>query len=79
MTETVIVALIALAGTIFSGVVSAIMTNRVTVYRLEALTKEVEKHNKVIERTFKLEQKVEDMDEKVEDHDARIKNIENKK
>lgn len=62
MTETVIMAIIAAIGTILSGVFSAIMANRVTVYRIDALTKEVEKHNNVIERTFKLEQKVEDMD-----------------
>jgi len=62
MTETVIIAIIAAVGTILSGIISAIMANRVTVYRIDALTKEVEKHNNVIERTFKLEQKVEDMD-----------------
>lgn len=62
MTETVIIAIIAAVGTILSGVISAIMANRVTVYRIDALTKEVEKHNQVIERTFRLEQKVEDMD-----------------
>lgn len=62
MTETVIIAIIAAVGTILSGIISAIMANRVTVYKIDALTKEVEKHNNVIERTFKLEQKVEDMD-----------------
>ena len=62
MTETVIIAIIAAVGTLLSGIVSAIMANRVTVYRIDALTKEVEKHNKVIERTFRLEQKVDDMD-----------------
>lgn len=62
MSETVIIAIIALLGTIISGVISAVMANRVTVYRLDALTREVEKHNQVIDRTMKLEQKVEDMD-----------------
>lgn len=62
MSEIIWTAIIALIGTITSGVISAIMANRVTVYRLDALTKEVEKHNKVVERTFRLEQKVDDMD-----------------
>lgn len=62
MSEIIWTAIIALIGTIISGVISAIMANRVTVYRLDALTKEVEKHNKVVERTFRLEQKVDDMD-----------------
>lgn len=62
MTDTVIIAIIAAIGTVLSGIFSAIMANRVTVYRIDNLTKEVEKHNKVIERTFRLEQKVDDMD-----------------
>lgn len=71
MTETVIIAIIAALGTIISGMFSAVIANRVTVYRLDALTKEVEKHNSVIERTYKLETKVEDMDN-------RLSRVENK-
>ncbi|MBO7735583.1 MAG: hypothetical protein J6S67_23660 [Methanobrevibacter sp.] len=62
MTETVIIAIIALIGTIVSGVISAVMANRITVYRIDALTREVERHNQVIERTYRLEQRVDDMD-----------------
>ena len=62
MPETLIIAIIAAVSTIASGIISAVMANRVTVYRIDALTKEVEKHNNVIERTFKLEQQVQDMD-----------------
>lgn len=72
MTEVVIVAIIAAVSTIFSGAMSAILANRVTVYRIDALTKEVEKHNQVIERTYKLEQQVEDMD-------GRLTRVENAK
>lgn len=61
MTE-VILAIIALVGTITSGLISAATANKVTSAKIDALTKEVEKHNKVVERTFKLEQRVEDMD-----------------
>lgn len=71
MADTVIIAIIAALGTLFSGVISAVMANRVTVYRLDALTREVEKHNSVIERTYKLETKVEDMD-------TRLSRVENK-
>lgn len=65
MSETVIIAIIAAIGTIVSGIVSAIMANRVTVYKIDALKDEVEKHNKVIERTFALEQRVTDMDSRL--------------
>lgn len=51
-------------------VVSAIQ-NRKTVnlieYRLEELTKKVEKHNSVIERTFKLESAVAVLETKIDD------------
>ena len=64
MTE-IIIAVIALVGTIASGLISAATANKVTSVKIDALTKEVEKHNKVVERTFKLEQKVEDMDDRL--------------
>ena len=38
----------------------------VTDTKLEALTKQVEKHNQIIERTFKLEQAVADLQKKGE-------------
>ena len=51
-------------------VVSAIQ-NRKTVnlieYKLEELTKKVEKHNSVIERTYKLESKVAVMEQRLDD------------
>lgn len=65
MADTVLIAIIAAVGTIISGLISAAMANRITVYKIENLTKEVEKHNRVIERTFALEQKVEDMDDRL--------------
>ena len=64
MTE-IIIAVVALIGTIVSGLISAATANKVTSVKIDALTKEVEKHNKVVERTFKLEQKVEDMDDRL--------------
>ena len=51
-------------------VVSAIQ-NRKTVnlieYKLEELTKRVEKHNSVIERTYKLESKVAVVEQRLDD------------
>ena len=56
MSETLIVALLSLAGTLigsFSGIMAA---NKLTTYRIEQLEKKVEKHNNIIERVYKLEQ-----------------------
>ena len=55
MPNEVIVALIALAGTLigsFSGIMTA---NKLTTYRIQQLEKKVEKHNNVIERVYTLE------------------------
>jgi hypothetical protein len=58
MDSTVLVALIALAGTIVSGVISAIISGRLTNYRLEMLEKKVDKHNNLVERMFKVEEDI---------------------
>lgn len=55
MDNTVIVALIGLAGMTISALISAIVASKVTVVRIEQLEKKVEKHNNLIERTYKLE------------------------
>jgi alcohol dehydrogenase YqhD (iron-dependent ADH family) len=55
MTEAIIVAILALIGTLggtFGGILTA---NKLTNYRIEQLEKKVEKHNNVIERVYKLE------------------------
>lgn len=56
MSETVLVAILALIGTMvgtFGGILTA---NKLTTYRLEQLEKRVDKHNGVIDRVYKLEQ-----------------------
>ena len=66
MTETIIVAILALIGTLggsFGGIITA---GKLTNFRIEQLEKKVEKHNNVIERVFKLETKEEELEEKVE-------------
>lgn len=58
MTETIMVALLALIGTLagsFGGILTA---NKLVVYRIQQLEKKVEKHNSVIERVYKLEDSV---------------------
>ena len=55
MSDTILVALLSLAGTLI-GTFSGIMTaNKLTNYRIEQLEKKVEKHNQVIDRVYNLE------------------------
>ncbi len=47
-------------------------------YRLDELTKQVEKHNKVIDRTYKLEETVRVDEEKIKVANHRIEDLERK-
>ena len=58
MNPEVAVALIALAGTLVSGVISAIISGRLTAYRLSQLEMKVDKHNNLIERMYKCEEDI---------------------
>lgn len=55
MSETIIVAIISLVGTLFGSYLAQRKTTALVVYRLEQLEKKVDKHNNVIERTYVLE------------------------
>lgn len=66
MTEAIIVAILALIGTLggtFGGILTA---NKLTNYRIEQLEKKVEKHNQVIDRVYKLEKAEAVMEEEIE-------------
>jgi hypothetical protein len=66
MSDTVIVALLSLAGT-FIGSFSGI---KLITYRIQQLESKVEKHNQVIERVYKLEKHEAVVDEKIEHLEA---------
>lgn len=67
MSETIIVGLLSLIGTLagtFGGIITA---NKLTTYRLEQLEKKVNLHNNYIERTFVLEGQVAELQHDVRD------------
>ena len=64
--ETIIVAIIALIGTISSGILSAIISNNLMKYRVEQLEKKVDKHNNLIDRMYKVESNIKLIQEEVE-------------
>lgn len=55
MSETIIVAILSLAGTLIGSLFGILAANKLVVYRIEQLEKKVEKHNNVIERVYVLE------------------------
>lgn len=66
MTETIIVAVLSLAGTLLGSIFGILTANKLTNYRIEQLEKKVEKHNNVIERVFNLEKQLAIEEEEIE-------------
>jgi hypothetical protein len=67
MTETIISAVLSLAGTLIGTLGGIIVSAKLMTYRIEQLENKVEKHNCVIERTYKLEGKVTELQHEVSD------------
>lgn len=55
MSETIIISLISLVGTLLGSLFGVLASNKLTNYRIEQLEKKVDKHNSVIERMYCLE------------------------
>lgn len=67
MTETIIVSIISLIGTLGGSLGGILVANKLTNYRVEQLEKKVEKHNSVVERTFKLEGRMTEVEHDIRD------------
>ena len=76
MTETVIVALLSLVGTLAGAYWGNRRSAALVAYRLEQLEKKVAKHNSVVERTYELEKQVDIIEEKVKVANHRIDDLE---
>ncbi len=50
METEIIVATVALIGTMFSSFIGGVMSSRLTRHRIDELEKKVDKHNRLIER-----------------------------
>lgn len=58
MTETILVAVLSLCGTLTGAYFANRKSSALIAYRLEQLEEKVNKHNNVIERTYALEERV---------------------
>lgn len=66
MTETLVVAILSLIGTLVGSLGGILASNRLVVYRIQQLELKVEKHNSVIERVYKLEKEEAVINEEIE-------------
>ena len=76
MSESIIVALIALLGTLggtFGGILTA---SKLTNYRIEQLEKKVELHNNAVERLYVVERKLDVDEERITVANHRIDDLE---
>lgn len=79
--ETIIAALcggvVTLAVCIINNIFQYRSTRNLIEYKLEELTKRVDKHNNVIERTYQLEKLTDLQEEKIKGANRRIDDLEN--
>ena len=66
MTPEVLHALINAISVIVSGLIAAIVSNKLMAYRIEQLEKKVDKHNSLIDRTYHLEAQVEVLENEID-------------
>ena len=66
MSETVLVAILSLAGTLGGSMLGILASNKLTVYRLQQLEKKVEEHNNLVSRMYEVEKHEAILDEEVE-------------
>ena len=78
MSDTIIVALLSLVGTMAGVYCSNRKTSALIAYRLEQLEEKVNKHNQVVERTYRLEDNDKLMEEKIKVANHRIEDLERK-
>ena len=78
MSETVIVAIISLVGTLFGSLGGIVASGKLTGYRIDRLEEQVKKHNNVIERMYKLEERTAVVEEQVKVANHRIDDLEKK-
>lgn len=78
MSDTVIVALLSLAGTMAGTYLANRKASALIAYRLEQLEEKVNKHNQVVERTFRLEDNDKLLEEKIKVANHRIEDLEKK-
>ena len=76
MSETIIVSLISLIGTLGGTLGGILVSNKLTNYRIEQLEKKVEKHNQVIDRVYELEKRDEVEKEEIRVINHRVADLE---
>lgn len=78
MQTEIFIAIISLIGTLGGSYMGVRVSNKLTNYKIDELTKRVDKHNNVIERTYKVEEVQAIQAEQIKVANNRIKDLEEK-
>jgi len=77
--ESIIVAALALVGTLAGTYFSNRKSSALIAYRLEELERKVQAHNNLVERMYQVEERTELQEEKIKVANHRIQDLENRK
>ena len=72
MTDTIIVALLSLAGTLIGSLAGILAASKLTNYRIEQLKKKVDKHNGFGQRIPVIEEQIKVANHRIEDLEHKI-------
>lgn len=67
MSETILVSLISLVGTLGGTFGGIVVSSKLANYRIGQLEEQVKKHNNLIERTYKLEGRMTEVEHDIRD------------
>ena len=67
MTDSIIVAILSLVGTLVGSMTGILTANKLVNYRLKKLEEKVQAHNNLIERTYKLEGRMSEAEHNIRD------------
>lgn len=67
MSFDILISLLSAGGTLLGTFSGIVISNKLTIYRIDQLEKKVEKHNNVIERTFELEGRMREAEHDIRD------------
>ena len=65
MTDSIIVAILSLVGTLIGSMTGILTANKLVNYRLKKLEEKVQAHNNLIERTYKLEGRMSEVEHNI--------------
>ena len=72
MSETIIVGLLSLAGTLIGSICGIIASQKLTIYRIEQLEKKVDKHNQIADKVLEMQGRMTECEHNINDLKGRV-------